>query len=89
MRGADFCLAPPGHAQWSLRTFESMQHGCVPVTFNEGNQMPWSGRLDYSAFTLNVAPSPGVDATETSAFNRSASSRQMASPRPVPVNSRV
>ena len=47
------------------------------------------GVKEIGRATLNVAPAPGVDSRVTSAFSSSASSRQMANPSPVPVNSRV
>ena len=31
-----FCLAPPGHARWSLRMSEAILAGCVPVLFEGG-----------------------------------------------------
>lgn len=51
-----FCLTPPGHAQWSLRFIEAISAGCVPVTFQEKNNLPWSNRIDYSKMLVNVSP---------------------------------
>jgi len=46
---APFCLAPPGHARWSVRFYEAVLAGCVPVTFETSSSaaaaiaMPWEG----------------------------------------------
>ena len=62
MRSSVFCLAPAGWAQWTVRFFEAVQLGCIPVTFAlEPNPLPTampfaSTTLDYSAFSVNVPP---------------------------------
>lgn len=61
LHSAIFCLCPPGWAQWTVRFFESVQTGCLPVTFAPRPdpmplRMPFEDHLDYSAFTVNVPP---------------------------------
>jgi len=54
MKATSYCLAPPGHAQWSLRMVEAVMLGCVPVLFNENNVLPWEHLVDYKMFSLNL-----------------------------------
>lgn len=61
MRQSVFCLCPVGWAQWTVRFFESVQMGCVPVTFAprvspRPLRMPFDDTLDYSSFSINVPP---------------------------------
>lgn len=61
MRDALFCLAPSGWAQWTVRFFEAVQLGCIPVTFLSSAQrrprMPFdTDGLDYTRFSVNIAP---------------------------------
>ena len=59
MRSALFCLAPSGWAQWTVRFFEAVQLGCLPVTFLSAPQdlrMPFADEINYAAFSVNVAP---------------------------------
>ena len=55
LRASPFCLAPPGHARWSLRMTEAIVAGCVPVLFDVGALAnPWERELNYSSFSLRV-----------------------------------
>lgn len=67
MRKALFCLAPSGWAQWTVRFFEAVHLGCVPVTFEPRAangapasmgrlRMPFDDRVNYSAFVVNIEP---------------------------------
>ena len=50
-----FCLAPPGHARWSLRMSEAILAGCVPVLFEVGElALPWEAELPYANFSVRL-----------------------------------
>ena len=51
-----FCLAPPGHARWSLRMSEAILAGCVPVLFEVGElTLPLAQALSLAlALTLTL-----------------------------------
>ena len=53
-----FCLAPPGHARWSLRMSEAILAGCVPVLFDVGE--PACRKRFLVVPQLTVLASPGL-----------------------------
>lgn len=48
------CLAPPGWELWSVRFYESLLLGCVPVILSDGLHLPFETLLDYSSMTIKV-----------------------------------
>ena len=61
LASSPFCLAPPGHARWSLRMTEALVAGCVPVLFDVGElALPWQRQLDYDSFALRVRDVRGL-----------------------------
>ena len=61
LRKSLFCLAPSGWAQWTIRFFEAIHLGCIPVTFFPSPNpsplaMPFESSLDYTTFSINVPP---------------------------------
>ena len=69
MRRAIFCLAPPGWAQWTVRFFEAVHLGCLPVTFSPPSPTPlirpFEDQIDYAAFSTNVPPSEAANLRQT------------------------
>lgn len=52
-----FCVCPPGIAQHTLRVWRSIMFGCIPITFFNANDNPYTfSRLDYSKFSINIDP---------------------------------
>ena len=49
------CIAPAGWELWSVRFFEAILLGCIPVLVTDDIQLPFQGQIDYSAFTIKVA----------------------------------
>ena len=49
------CIAPAGWELWSVRFFEAILLGCIPVIVTDDIQLPFQGQIDYSAFTIKVA----------------------------------
>lgn len=42
------CLAPSGWELWSVRFYEALLLGCVPVIMSDGLQLPFEALVDYS-----------------------------------------
>lgn len=52
MGNARFCLVPRGRAAWSVRFFESLWAGCVPVLLSDHYQPPFDALFDLSEFVI-------------------------------------
>uniref|UniRef100_A0A0G4I845 Exostosin GT47 domain-containing protein n=1 Tax=Chromera velia CCMP2878 TaxID=1169474 RepID=A0A0G4I845_9ALVE len=52
MSKSDFCLIPRGKSGWSLRFFESLFAGCVPVLLSDNWELPFGDILDLSRFVI-------------------------------------
>jgi len=46
------CLAPAGWELWSVRLYEALLLGCVPVIMSDGLELPFQSRIDYSKMTV-------------------------------------
>ncbi|WVQ79577.1 hypothetical protein IAT38_001677 [Cryptococcus sp. DSM 104549] len=53
---AMFCPQPRGIAGWSPRTNDAIYAGCIPVLIAEGSHYPFSTFLDWSKFSVRIAP---------------------------------
>jgi hypothetical protein len=51
------CLAPSGWELWSVRLYEALLLGCVPVIMSDGLELPFQSRVDYSKMTVRVLES--------------------------------
>lgn len=47
-------LCPPGIGPHSIRLYETMHLGRIPVTFGEDAVYPFSAEIDYNSFCLNI-----------------------------------
>jgi len=47
-----FCLIPRGRAAWSVRFFEALWAGCVPVILSDYYEVPFAQLFDVSKFTI-------------------------------------
>lgn len=54
MKRSKFCLAPLGFAKWSIRCFESIAAGCIPVIIANNLTMPFENYLNWPAFSITV-----------------------------------
>ncbi|CAD7960736.1 unnamed protein product [Amoebophrya sp. A25] len=52
MGDSRFCLVPRGRAAWSVRFFETMWAGCVPVILSDHFETPFEGLFDVSKFAI-------------------------------------
>jgi len=52
MGDARFCLIPRGRAAWSVRFFESLWAGCVPVLLSDHYEPPFDALFDISEFVI-------------------------------------
>ena len=54
MKRSTFCLAPLGFAKWSIRCFESIAAGCIPVVIANNLTMPFEHYVDWRSFSVTV-----------------------------------
>eukprot|EP00929_Paragymnodinium_shiwhaense_P090161 TRINITY_DN50359_c0_g1_i1.p1 TRINITY_DN50359_c0_g1~~TRINITY_DN50359_c0_g1_i1.p1 ORF type:complete len:621 (+),score=135.33 TRINITY_DN50359_c0_g1_i1:131-1993(+) len=52
MGNARFCLCPRGRAAWSVRFFESLWAGCVPVILSDHYEPPFDTLFDVTEFVI-------------------------------------
>ena len=57
MKRSVFCLCPAGFAKWSIRTFESIIAGCIPVIIATDLQMPFQNFVDWHSISVQVKES--------------------------------
>ena len=54
MRNADFVLAPKGDGNYSIRFFEALSMGRIPILIDTDMVLPLEKMIDYSKFILRV-----------------------------------
>eukprot|EP00897_Mesotaenium_endlicherianum_P010661 jgi/Mesen1/9623/ME000669S09068 len=47
-----FCVAPPGHSQWTSRPVESILAGCIPVIIESQHARPWEVKARCTPFVM-------------------------------------
>lgn len=52
MGDSTFCLVPRGRATWSVRFFETLWSGCVPVILSDHYEVPFEALFDVSEFAI-------------------------------------
>lgn len=52
MGRSKFCLIPRGKSAWSLRLFETLFSGCVPVLLSDKWELPFESFLDVTRFSI-------------------------------------
>jgi len=52
MGDSKFCLVPRGRAAWSVRFFETLWSGCVPVILSDHFEIPFEPLFDVSEFAI-------------------------------------
>lgn len=52
MGDSKFCLVPRGRAAWSVRFFETLWSGCVPVVLSDHWEIPFETLFDTSKFVI-------------------------------------
>mmetsp|Transcript_26210 Transcript_26210/g.49800 ORF Transcript_26210/g.49800 Transcript_26210/m.49800 type:complete len:577 (-) Transcript_26210:333-2063(-) len=65
MRRSLFCLCPRGWSPWTLRAYQAMMSGCIPVVLADEIEFPYESVLDWRALTVKIAE---VDAEKTYAI---------------------
>ncbi len=48
MLRSNFCLAPPGWERWTIRLFEAVAVGCIPVVCADAFVPPFAADVDWS-----------------------------------------
>lgn len=55
MTSARFCLAPEGGVEgWSLRLFDAISQGCIPVIIADAWELPFQELLNWSKFSIKL-----------------------------------
>lgn len=52
MAASDFCLAPMGSTSWTLRLYDALLLGCIPILLSDHVALPWAGRVEWRALVL-------------------------------------
>lgn len=54
MRRSQFCLCPRGWSPWTLRAYQAMMAGCVPVILADEIELPYENVLDWSKLSVKI-----------------------------------
>ena len=54
MKRSIFCLSPLGFAKWTIRNFESVLAGCIPVIIADNLDLPAKSYVRWSTFSVVV-----------------------------------
>lgn len=60
MGNAKFCFVPKGKSAWSLRFYEALFAGCVPVVLSDNWELPFEDFIDLPSFVIKW-PMTSVD----------------------------
>ena len=52
MSMSDFCLVPMGSTSWTLRLYDALFLGCVPVILSDNIVLPFEERIDWSKLVI-------------------------------------
>jgi len=55
MRKSTFCLCPRGWSPWTLRAYQGMMVGCIPVIIADEIEFPFENTMDWSQLTIKIA----------------------------------
>lgn len=55
MLKSTFCLVPRGHSGWTMRLFDSIVCGCIPIIISDNQMLPFGDTLlDWSEFSVKI-----------------------------------
>jgi Exostosin family len=55
MTESTYCLVPRGHSGWTMRLFDAVACGCIPVIISDNQMLPFGDTLvDWSTFSIKV-----------------------------------
>ena len=78
MSRSDFCIVPLGSSTWTLRLYDAIFTGCVPVILSDHIALPFDERIDWSELAIKWRQ---ADAERLPTFLLSLSSAQVAAKR--------
>ncbi|EOD27145.1 hypothetical protein EMIHUDRAFT_205092 [Emiliania huxleyi CCMP1516] len=78
MSRSDFCIVPLGSSSWTLRLYDAIFTGCVPVILSDHIALPFDERIDWSELAIKWRQ---ADAERLPTFLLSLSSAQVAAKR--------
>ena len=50
-----FCLCPRGWSPWTLRAYQAMMVGCIPVIIADEIELPYENSLDWTKLSVKIA----------------------------------
>jgi len=75
---SDFCLVPMGSTSWTLRLYDALFLGCVPVVLSDHIALPFEERIDWSKLVIKW---PQADAERLPSFLLSLSQEHIRAKR--------
>jgi hypothetical protein len=54
MRKSTFCLCPRGWSPWTLRAYQGMMAGCIPVIIADEIEFPFENFMDWRNLTVGL-----------------------------------
>lgn len=55
LRRSTFCLCPRGWSPWTLRAYQAMMVGCIPVIIADEIELPYENALDWTKLSVKIA----------------------------------
>mmetsp|Transcript_36753 Transcript_36753/g.87321 ORF Transcript_36753/g.87321 Transcript_36753/m.87321 type:complete len:263 (+) Transcript_36753:866-1654(+) len=55
MRKSLFCLCPRGWSPWTLRAYQGMMVGCIPVVIADEIEFPYENTIDWTQLSVKIA----------------------------------
>eukprot|EP00976_Prorocentrum_cordatum_P021723 443671-Prorocentrum_minimum.AAC.1 len=49
-----FCLCPRGWSPWTLRAYQAMMSGCIPVVIADEIEFPFENTIDWTQLTVKI-----------------------------------
>lgn len=61
MRKSTFCLCPRGWSPWTLRAYQGMMAGCIPVILADEIEFPYENFMEWRNLTVKIPESRAED----------------------------
>lgn len=64
LKSSLFSLCPPGLGPQTVRFYESLYYGRIPILFRAETALPFEDAIDYDSFCLNISPEKAGDTAD-------------------------
>ena len=54
MRASTFCLCPRGWSPWTLRAYQALMVGCIPVIIADEIEFPYENSFDWRQVSIKI-----------------------------------